>query len=43
MIAEIHDLDSVPDKLEVDRVDGAIVPIANRDSGENSDRRSHGV
>ena len=38
MIAEINHLDPVPDELEVDRIDRAVVPVANRDSGQNSDR-----
>src|SRR5947199_9952336 len=29
MIAEINDLNHVPDKLEIDRVDRAVVPITN--------------
>jgi hypothetical protein len=33
MVAEINDLYAVPDELEVDRVDRAIVPVANRNSG----------
>ena len=41
MIAEIDDLNPVPDKLEIDGVDRAVVPIANRDSGKNANWRSH--
>ena len=43
VIPEINDFDPVPDELEVDGIDGAVVPVTNRNSGENSDRRSHGV
>ena len=32
---QVNDLDPVPDKFEVDRVDCAVVPIANWDGGEN--------
>ena len=38
MISQINDLDSVADKLEIDRVDRAVVPVANRDGSQNSDR-----
>jgi hypothetical protein len=38
MISQINDLDPVPDELEIDRVDRAVMPIANRDGGQNSDR-----
>jgi len=31
----------VPDELEVDRVDRAIVPVANRNSSEDSNWRRH--
>ena len=41
MIAEINDLNPVPDKLEIDRVDRAVVPITNRHSREDTDRCSH--
>ncbi len=41
MITKINDLDAVPDEFQVDRVDGAIVSIADRDSGQNADRCSH--
>jgi hypothetical protein len=36
MEPEVNNFDPVPDELEVDRVDGAIVTIANRNSGENA-------
>ena len=36
MKAEINDLDAVPDEFEIDRVDRAVVSIANRDGCENS-------
>ena len=38
VIAEINDLDPVPDELQIDRIDRAVMPVANRDSGENTDR-----
>ena len=38
MKAEVNDLDAVPNELQVDRVDGAVVTIANRDGGENTNR-----
>ena len=38
MKAEIHDLDAVPDKFEIDRIDRAVVSIANRDGGKNANR-----
>ena len=38
MKAEVNDLDAVPDELEVDRVDGAVVAIADRNGGENTNR-----
>ena len=41
MKPEIHDLDAVPDELEIDRVDRAVVTIANRNGGENADRGGH--
>src|SRR5436190_5376960 len=41
MITEINDLNSVLDKLEIDRVDRAVVPITNRHSREDTDRCSH--
>ena len=42
MIAEVNDLDPVPDEFEVDRVDRAVMPVADRNSGKNSDRCGHG-
>ena len=42
MIPEINDLDAVADELKIDRVDRAVMPVANRDSSEDSDRRWHG-
>src|SRR5215471_12120203 len=33
VITEIDDLDPVADELEIDRVDRAVVPVANRDGG----------
>jgi hypothetical protein len=41
MVAKIDDFDSVPDEFEVDRVDRTIVPIANRNGGEDADRCWH--
>jgi hypothetical protein len=41
MIAEINHLDPVPDEFQIDRVDCAIVPVANRDSGQDSNRHRH--
>ena len=38
VIAEINDLDPVADELEIDGVNGAVVPVANGDSGEDADR-----
>ena len=38
MKAEVNDLDTVPDELQVDRVDGAVVAIADRNGGENTNR-----
>ena len=36
MKAEINDLDAVPDKFEIDRIDRAVVPVANRDGGKDA-------
>src|SRR5947199_7573470 len=41
MIAKINDFDPVADELKIDRVNRAVVPVANRDGGQNSDWRSH--
>ena len=41
VIAKINHFDPVPDEFQVDRVNRAIVPITNRDCGQNSDRRRH--
>src|SRR5438128_4955846 len=41
MITEIHDLDAVPDEFEIDGVDRAVVPVANRDGGEDANWRRH--
>src|SRR5213076_2856719 len=43
MITQVDHFDSVPDKFEVDRVDRTVVPVANRDRCENSDRDRHGA
>ena len=37
MISEIDHLNPVPDELEVDRVDRAVVSVANRNSRQYSD------
>ena len=36
MKPKINDLDAVADEFEIDRVDGAVVSIANRNSSENA-------
>src|SRR6266404_7290996 len=41
VVTEINHFDTVPDEFQVDRIDRAIVPVANRDSGQDSNRRSH--
>src|SRR5437867_3381736 len=41
MITEINHFNAVADEFQVDCIDGAIMPVANRDSGQNSNRRSH--
>jgi hypothetical protein len=41
MVTEINDFDPMPDELEIDCVDRAIVPVADRHSGENANWRSH--
>jgi hypothetical protein len=33
MIAKIDDFDPVPDEFQIDRVNGAVMPVANRDRG----------
>jgi hypothetical protein len=38
VIAEINDLDPVSDELQIDCIDRAVVPVANRDSGEDTNR-----
>ena len=38
MISKIDDLDPLADKLEIDRVDGAVVSITNRNRGQNTNR-----
>ena len=38
MIAEINHFDPMPDELEIDRIDRAVVPVADRDGGEDADR-----
>ena len=34
MIAKINDLNAVPDEFQIDRVDRAVMSVANRDSGQ---------
>ena len=41
MEAQVDDFDSVPDKFQVNGVNGAVVAIADRDGGENANRCSH--
>src|SRR6266568_4051637 len=36
MIAKINDLNAVPDEFQVDRIDRAVMPVANRDRCQNS-------
>ena len=44
MVAEVDDLDAVADEFEVDRVDGAVVAIADRHGGEQTEGgRRHAV
>jgi hypothetical protein len=38
MKAEIDDLNAMPDELQVDCVDRAVVAIANRNGSENTNR-----
>jgi hypothetical protein len=38
MKSEIHDFDSVPDEFEIDGVDGTVVPVANWNRSENTNR-----
>src|SRR5205814_2235272 len=39
MVPEINHFNAVPDEFQIDRVDGAVVPVANRDSGQDSNWR----
>ena len=41
MVPEINHFNAVPDEFQIDRVDGAVVPVANRDSGQDSNRGRH--
>ena len=41
MVAEVNDLDAVTDQFEVDRVDGAVMAIADRHGGKNANCRRH--
>src|SRR5262245_43548624 len=38
MITKINDLDPVPDEFQVDSIDRAVMPVANGDRGQNSNR-----
>ena len=38
MIAKINDFNPVPDEFQIDRVDRAVMPVANRDRCQNSNR-----
>ena len=38
VIAEINHLNPLPDEFQIDRIDRAVVPIANRHGGKNADR-----
>src|SRR5581483_3500038 len=38
MVANVDDLDAVSDELQIDGVNGAVVPIANGNGGQNPDR-----
>ena len=38
MITKVNDFNAVPDEFQVDRVDRAVMPVANRDCGQNSNR-----
>ena len=33
MIAKIYDLDPVSDEFQIDRIDRAVMPVANRNGG----------
>src|ERR1041384_7205145 len=39
MEAEVDDLDAVADELQVDGLDRAVVPVANRDGGQEAEGR----
>ena len=41
VISQINDLDPVADELEIDRVDGTVVPVTNRHGSQDTYRRSH--
>ena len=38
MITEINDFDPMPDEFEIDCVDRAVVSVANRNSGKDTNR-----
>src|SRR6266478_239342 len=41
MKSQVNDFDSVADEFEINGVNRAVVPVTNRDSSENTNRRSH--
>src|SRR5438046_2363706 len=40
--SQVNDFDSVTNELEINRVNRAVVTIADRNGGKNSNRRGHG-
>jgi hypothetical protein len=38
MVSEINDFDTVTNEFEIDRVDGAVVSITDRDSSQDANR-----
>ena len=42
MESEVNDFDAVPNELQIDGIDRAVVSVTNRNGGENSDGCSHG-
>jgi hypothetical protein len=43
VIAKIDHLDSMPDQLEIDRIDGAIMPVTNWHGSQDPDRFHSGT
>ena len=37
MIPEVNNLNPVPNEFQIDRIDGAVVSVANRDGGKDAD------